>query len=427
MNVQPELGYLYSLTDRGIKPGLERIQKLLAGLDNPQNSYKTIHVAGTNGKGSTSVIIAGILRAAGFRVGLYTSPHLIRFNERIRVDSQLIGDDYIVRFLQLWRVLIDRFDCSFFEATTALAMDFFRSAKVDYAIMETGMGGRFDATNVGRPEVSVITPIGRDHQEFLGTRLAQIAFEKAGIAKEGVPCVLAKQTPRIHTFLTKEVRLRGASPFYAPELCRTSITGQFPDHQELNLTVGDLVVAAVRFPLIGAHQLVNLQAAVTAVSLLKPVCFNREILTGGIGAVVWPGRLQILRQKPLIYYDVGHNQHGIRQAVRTLVKLFPGQSIHVMLALGSQKKFERIGEILRPLNGEVFLTEIPGHPSLAAERLGHNIRQTISPSRLHIEKNPQRFLTDLTARLEPDEILLIIGSHYLGPSVLPFFSGNHLT
>ncbi|HPY01085.1 MAG TPA: bifunctional folylpolyglutamate synthase/dihydrofolate synthase, partial [Candidatus Marinimicrobia bacterium] len=154
-DLRPILSYLYSLNGRGIKPGLERIQKLLDAIGNPQNAYKVIHVAGTNGKGSTCAIMANVLQTAGYRVGLYTSPHLLNFNERIRIDGQKIPDAEIALFTERWRKLIDELNCSFFEATTAMALDYFKKNKVDYAVLETGMGGRFDATNVTLPEVAV--------------------------------------------------------------------------------------------------------------------------------------------------------------------------------------------------------------------------------------------------------------------------------
>jgi len=421
ISIQADLDYLYSLNGRGIKPGLERIQKLLAELGDPQNCLKIIHVAGTNGKGSTCAIIASILRAAGFRVGLYTSPHLLRFNERIRIDDVEIKDSEIAAFTRRWHLPIDRYDCSFFEATTAMAFDHFRNAKVDFVVLETGMGGRFDATNVVRPEVTVITPIARDHQEFLGKRLKQIAFEKAGIAKSGVPCVVARQTLRVDKFLADEIQPRGSRLVWAAEHCHITTTRQYSDSQELNLSVGNIPVAGLRFPLIGTHQLINLQTALTAATLIKDLKITETILRAGIAAVTWPGRLQILCKKPLFYFDVGHNQHGIRSAVSTLKKQFPGRPIHLMLALGNQKKFDRIGNIIRPLGGEVYITEIPKHPSAPAELIAKNIRVMVSPDRVFINPDAVRLLNHLSARLKPRDMLLIIGSHYLAPTVLPFF------
>ncbi|MBU4443533.1 bifunctional folylpolyglutamate synthase/dihydrofolate synthase, partial [bacterium] len=178
-SIHQDLQYLYALDEKGIKPGLKRVLLFLDRIGNPQKKIRTIHVAGTNGKGSICAIIASILQAAGYKVGLYTSPHLIRFNERIRVDNEKISDKEIVSFLHNHRSLVDEIDTTFFETTTAMAFDHFRRRKVDIAVLETGLGGQFDATNVVTPLLSVITPIGKDHEEFLGNTLAKITREKA--------------------------------------------------------------------------------------------------------------------------------------------------------------------------------------------------------------------------------------------------------
>ncbi|HRU45550.1 MAG TPA: folylpolyglutamate synthase/dihydrofolate synthase family protein [Candidatus Marinimicrobia bacterium] len=420
-DLRPILSYLYSLNGRGIKPGLERIQKLLDAIGNPQNAYKVIHVAGTNGKGSTCAIMANILQTAGYRVGLYTSPHLLNFNERIRINGQKIPDAEIALFTERWRKLIDELNCSFFEATTAMALDYFKKNKVDYAVLETGMGGRFDATNVTLPEVTVITPIGRDHQEFLGRRLAQIAYEKAGIVKSGIPCIVARQTPRVLNFLSKEINCRGGDFYYAPEQCQITNIQRFPERQVLSLIVNNLKIDTVKFPLIGDHQLINLQAAVSALKRVKSLEISPKVLRDGISGVVWPGRLQILSHKPLIYFDVGHNQHGIRQVVKALKQIFPTQPVHLVLALGSVKKYDRIGKIIQPLGGDIYLTEIPDHPSVSAEILADVIRKQIPSRLIYVDNKLERLLNFFESQIKPDEILLIAGSHYLAPQVLPFY------
>jgi len=420
-DLRPILSYLYSLNGRGIKPGLERIQKLLDAIGNPQNAYKVIHIAGTNGKGSTCAIMANVLQTAGYRVGLYTSPHLLNFNERIRINGQKIPDAEIALFTERWRKLIDELNCSFFEATTAMALDYFKKNKVDYAVLETGMGGRFDATNVTLPEVAVITPIGRDHQEFLGRRLSQIAYEKAGIVKSGIPCIVARQTPRVLNFLSKEINASGGDFYYAPEQCQITNIQRFPERQVLSLIVNNLKIDTVKFPLIGDHQLINLQAAVSALMRVKDLELSAEVLRQGITGVIWPGRLHILSHKPLIYFDVGHNQHGIRQVVKALKQIFPAQPVHLVLALGSVKKYDRIGKIIQPLGGDIYLTEIPDHPSVSAEILADVIRKQIPSRLIYVDNKLERLLNFLEFQIRPDEILLIAGSHYLAPLVLPFY------
>ena len=192
MDLKPLLDELFSMTVIGIKPGLERIEALCASLDNPQSRYPVVHVAGTNGKGSTSAMLASILQAAGYKTGLYTSPHIQRFNERVRINGVMIPDEDLVR---LARPLIDAakpVEGSFFEVTTALAFQWFAEKRVDIAIIETGLGGRLDATNIVQPLVSVITSIDIDHTEYLGTTLESIAREKAGIIKGAAPCIIGE-------------------------------------------------------------------------------------------------------------------------------------------------------------------------------------------------------------------------------------------
>ncbi len=190
MNYNETLDYLYSLQKSGIKFGLENTKKLLEFLGNPQNSFKSIHIAGTNGKGSTSSLIASVLSKLNYRVGLYTSPHLVRFNERIRIDGNEIEDSYLVDKVILLKDLIEKIKPTFFEVTTAIAFKYFADSNIDYAVIETGLGGRLDSTNVIMPEISIITKIDIDHKDFLGETIEKIAYEKGGIIKPNIPVVV---------------------------------------------------------------------------------------------------------------------------------------------------------------------------------------------------------------------------------------------
>ncbi|MCK4716038.1 MAG: bifunctional folylpolyglutamate synthase/dihydrofolate synthase, partial [Candidatus Marinimicrobia bacterium] len=282
--IHQDLQYLYALDGKGIKPGLKRVLLFLDRIGNPQKKIRTIHVAGTNGKGSTCAIIASILQAAGYKVGLYTSPHLIRFNERIRVDNEKISDEEIVSFLHNHRPLIDEIDTTFFETTTAIAFDHFRRRKVDIAIIETGLGGRFDATNVVTPLLSVITPIGKDHEEFLGNTLAKITREKAGIIKTGVPCLAARQRPGVKQILKNYARDKSSVFHYAPDLCRVSGVDRQIDGQEVNIKCDGLRLNGVTLPLIGDHQVSNLQTAVSVVRLIPGFRIPPETIQKGVKA-----------------------------------------------------------------------------------------------------------------------------------------------
>lgn len=203
MNYNESLNFLYSLQKSGIKFGLKNTITLLEQLGNPHHKFKSIHIAGTNGKGSTCSFISSILYKMNFKVGLYTSPHLVRFNERIRINGNEIEDEYLIKMVEALKKTIEEIKPTFFEVTTAIAFKYFADHKVDYAVIETGLGGRLDSTNVIIPEVSVITKVDYDHKDFLGEKLESIAFEKGGIIKSGVPVIVAKNNEQVKEVLKK--------------------------------------------------------------------------------------------------------------------------------------------------------------------------------------------------------------------------------
>ena len=192
MNIEKQLNYLFRLERPGMKYDLKNIERLCVALGNPQNNFKSIHIAGTNGKWSTSVYTQSLLTTAGFRTGLFISPHVLKFNERISIDYKLIDDNYISEYISRYKELFNEIKPSFFEATTALAFKFFSDSKVDYAVIEAGLGGRLDSTNIINPEITCITTIGYDHMDYLGDTIEKISFEKAGIIKKNVPCIVGK-------------------------------------------------------------------------------------------------------------------------------------------------------------------------------------------------------------------------------------------
>jgi len=423
-NIHQDLQYLYALDGKGIKPGLKRILVFLDRIGNPQKKIRTIHVAGTNGKGSTCAIIASVLQAAGYKAGLYTSPHLIRFNERIRVDNEKISDEEIVSFLHDHRPLIDEIDTTFFETTTAMAFDHFRRRKVDIAILETGLGGRFDATNVVTPLLSVITPIGKDHEEFLGDTLAEIALEKAGIIKTGVPCLAARQSPGVKQMLKNYARDKSAVFHYAPDLCRVSGVDRQIDRQEVNIKCDGLRLSSVTLPLIGDHQVSNLQTAVSAIRLISGCNVQPEAIQKGIKATRWHGRLEILSKMPLVLYDVGHNLHGIRQVAATLKKVIPRRKIKILLTLGQRKTISSLGSILKRWADFIYVSEIPNGKSAPATKLAKELEKSFPPDNIVVNKCFEDFLPEVINSLNADDSLLILGSHYIAPAVYKFFEIN---
>ena len=254
MSYRETVQYLYGLQQHGIKFGLDNITNLLSALHNPHKAFPSVHIAGTNGKGSTSAIIASLLQSAGLRVGLFTSPHLVSFTERIRINGEQITEHDVIQLAEEVRGVVSRsagFSPTFFEVVTAMALLYFERKKTDIAVIEVGMGGRLDATNILTPEVSVITNISFDHKEFLGRTLGEIAFEKAGIIKKGIPVVASLQEPEAKAVIEKRAEEEEAELFFygsdfSADMKKEDVTGITFDYSDSAMTIRDLVVAIGR-------------------------------------------------------------------------------------------------------------------------------------------------------------------------------------
>lgn len=410
-NAEQATQFLYDLQYSGIKLGLTNIQKLLSALGNPQNRFKSIHLAGTNGKGSTAAYLFYALRAAGYRTGLYTSPHLVRFNERIRVDDQLIPDEYIVDFVLKHQQLIQEIRPTFFEATTALAFQYLAEQNVDIAIIETGLGGRLDATNTITPLLSLITPIGMDHAQYLGDTIRQIATEKAGIIKPGVPVLTNNTTPEVLEVLQKTAAAKNApfipvSPNKELELLQDNFDGitaswHQPDGQPLTLTT--------RFP--GLHQMQNLALALNALAHLPGFAVSRDALTKGISRAYWPGRLHIVNRQPLVIVDVAHNPPGFETVRNYVQRYFPEKSLRMILGLSHDKDHETILKIVMEMLPQISLVEHFSEKGKPADKLLDSLKkQGVTPT---IYPDFDSAYQQQLALTQPDEILMIVGSHFL--------------
>jgi dihydrofolate synthase/folylpolyglutamate synthase len=308
------LEYLYALQRLGIKVGIEHTQRLLEVCGNPQDNFMSIHIAGTNGKGSTSAMISSILIEAGYNVGLYTSPHLLKFNERIRVNGVPISDERIVEFMAQYKPAINEIESTFFETTTAMAFDCFNKKKVDVAVIETGLGGRLDSTNVLKPKITIISSITADHTEILGNDLETIAFEKGGIIKNGVPLILASQSEEVKNVLLEIADRKNVKVTYCNEnnIKNISIseTGTNFNWRGIDYKTG----------LIGGHQARNAVLAIEASKTFSNI-ITYDILIDGLKKVNWPARIQKMHETLPIYYDVAHNPHGIQVALDSLLEL----------------------------------------------------------------------------------------------------------
>jgi len=422
--LRQKLDYLYALDGKGIKLGLKRVLEFLDCIGNPQKQLTTIHVAGTNGKGSTCAMLASVLSAAGLKVGLYTSPHLVHFNERIQINGKKITDAEIVEFLDKYQPVIEDINSTFFETTTALAFEYFHKNAVDIAILETGLGGRFDASNVVTPLLSVITSIGKDHEEFLGNTLAKIAMEKAGIIKPRIPVISSKQRPILRQILESEAEINRCPFIYAPDCCQITVRKQSYDRQSVAVESDKFHFDELNFPFIGDHQLVNLKTVIAVLNNLKSLRIIPIAVEKGIASTRWHGRLELLSKNPLVYYDVGHNLHGIRQVAQTLEKIFPGKKFKLLIALGQYKKIGSLGKVLSKVVDEIVVSEIPAGKSIPAITLAAIIKRDLPAMSISIEPDLSLSLRRIMKSLRADDRLLILGSHYFAPVIYNFFKIN---
>jgi dihydrofolate synthase/folylpolyglutamate synthase len=326
-DLQQALSQLYRRNLHTVKLGLEVERALCEHLGRPQDQFLALHVAGTNGKGSVCAMLAAVLQAAGFRTGLYTSPHLVNFRERVRVNGAAIPDADLARLLARIElaakagVAAGHRDATFFEFTTALAFEYFREQRVQVAVLETGMGGRLDATNVVTPVVSVITSIGLDHQAYLGDTVEKIAAEKAGIIKEGRPVVCGALDAGPLAVIRRAAREAHAPLTIASEACTVKRTAQTLEGQRVVIETEDESVSRVRLPLLGEHQLGNCAVAMAALVRFRdetglPVA--EDAIRRGLGEVRWPARCQVVEREPPLIIDGAHNADAARVLADTL-------------------------------------------------------------------------------------------------------------
>ena len=330
------------------KPGLDNTLRLMEHVGNPHRQLRAVHVAGTNGKGSTCHLTAAVLQAAGLRVGLFTSPHLVSLTERIRINGKPISEEEVAAFVAQHRSFLDEVQPSFFETMTAMAFDYFVREKVDIAVIETGLGGRLDSTNVLTPLLSVITNIGMDHTEFLGNTLTQIAREKAGIIKPGVPCVIGETHPQtMNVFLERARECGILGEGLETTGCRIWFADQCGFMRKRRLReapVSDLQ---------GNYQDHNLQTAYVALQVLRnytPLNFLRtSYIQYGFSHVCaltgLRGRWETLREKPLVICDTGHNSHGLQYVARQLKEL-PHPDIRIIFGMVNDKDTEVVMRLL---------------------------------------------------------------------------------
>ena len=406
------LANLYGLRRLGIKVGLEHTIELLRQCGTQQRGLKTIHIAGTNGKGSTAAMIQAILRGNGLKVGLYTSPHLIRFNERIRINGLPISDKSIIDFMTQFNSSIDEVEPTFFEVTTVLALHYFSNQEVDVAVIETGLGGRLDSTNVIEPLLTIITSVDLDHQHILGETLIEIALEKAGIIKKQTPVLVASQTPEVIDVIRKKAQECSSPIIYCNDPQKIII-----DHHSTGF---ELEKNKYSVPLIGAHQAINAGLAIRTVNHHLPDMKQKEIQSG-LSNTKWFGRFQPLIKNLPIYYDVAHNSGGIG-TIRATLGTLNSKVTNGIMVLKNDKDVDQIALGLDGLFNKLFVASIPESElmdeqslfnALKAQNLNCNIMDSIEKGYAYLYE-----------RALKGENGIIFGSHYVAESIFNYFEIN---
>ena len=422
-NYKETIDFLYSrlpmfsrIGASAIKKDLTNTKILCEKLGHPESGFKTIHVAGTNGKGSTSHMLASIFQTAGYKTGLYTSPHLHDFRERIRINGEMVREDFVVDFTEKVTPLIDEIEPSFFEITVVMAFEYFAEEEIDIAIIETGLGGRLDSTNVIVPELSVITNIGWDHMNILGDSLAKIASEKAGIIKKGIPVVIGETQSE-----TKNVFIEKASDMNAPIVFadqqrfvngwtnnRGFLTAEIADHHHQDHQKYDL-------DLTGIYQLKNLVTVLEVVSQMqkrgwtivsedvKTALQNVMRLTG------LHGRWEVIHHKPMVVLDVGHNEDGMKQ-IMNQVTLTDHHHLHIIIGMVKDKEVDKVLKLL-PQNAKYYYTHADIPRALDAERLKDKAIQNGLEGEIYPDVNTA--LQDAIIASTPDDLILVCGSVFL--------------
>lgn len=369
MTYTQAIEYIHSVSWRGSVPGLSRIEELCRRMGNPEKGLRCIHVGGTNGKGSTSSYLTAVLRAAGYRVGTFTSPYVRTFNERIAIDGEPVSNYMLAKAVEAAKphadAMADR--PTEFELITAVGFEIFRRKKVDVVVLEVGLGGRFDSTNIiEEPLVSLVTGIAFDHMQLLGDTLAKIAWEKAGIIKSGCPAVTASLADEAAEVIAAEAKEKNSTVTVVDPakivVCSDTLDGIVMDYGEYK---------NIKTSLIGGYQPKNIALVCEAVKALnaRGLDISRDALYNGIAAAKWHARFELLSREPVVVFDGGHNEEGVRAAIDTAARVFGGKKVVLLTGVMADKAYDGMVDIIAPYVAEVFTLKPDNHRSLDAASL----------------------------------------------------------
>ncbi|WP_238918318.1 folylpolyglutamate synthase/dihydrofolate synthase family protein [Clostridium sp. YIM B02555] len=420
MTYEEAMNYITSVGRFGSNYGLERTFRILELLGSPHKKLKLIHIAGTNGKGSTTAMVTKILRGAGYKVGMYTSPYLEEFEERIQINGENINKDRLVDLLEKVKVVIERVveegyeHPTEFEIITALMFLHFYNEKVDYAVIEVGLGGRLDSTNVIVPKVSVITSISLDHVNILGDSLQAIAKEKAGIIKENVPLILYPQEKEVEEVILKVAEEKKSRVYLVKkEDSRLLNINNDELYQEVQVK-SNKNTYSVKLPLLGEHQIINLSVALNVIEALyeiENIIINRELIEKSLEDVKWIGRLEVLGKKPAIVIDGAHNIDGIKALRRNVEKYFKYNKLYLLLGILADKQVKEMVKEITPIAEKVYALTPHSERAELSEDLKKEILE-FNPNVVSLESYEEAFFSAVN-EAEKDDLILISGSLYM--------------
>ncbi len=411
------LNFLFSSHKMGTVLGLKRIQFLLNKLGNPQNSFKSIHIAGTNGKGSTAAVLTQILMEYGFKTGLYTSPHIKRFSERIQINSIEISDKDLITEIKTIKKIIDKekainplFEMpTFFELGVAITYNYFKRKKVDFAVIETGLGGRLDATNILSPEISIITNISIEHTEYLGKTIPKIAFEKAGIIKSNSIAITSEKNPKALKVIKTKAKKEKVLLLETKKSCKTKNYSFSLDKQKFDLEIEKTKINGIESNLKGEFQLDNISTAILAFKKLN-LGFNKIKIKNAVKKAFIPGRFQVCCKKPLIIFDAGHNPAGFKEIKKTILlmkqkKLF--EKFNLLIGVSSDKDIKEISRIIFPSADKIIISSAK-YRGMPIEKLAEYADKHKKPF-IGFHETQEAFEFALSETGKKD-LLLVIGS-----------------
>ena len=437
MNYRQAEEYLNSFVNYENIPGisytsadysLRHVEELLHRMSDPHLTAKTVHIAGTKGKGSVAAMIAQVLEASGYRTGLYTSPHLHSLRERIRVDDGLISEEEFAALMAELKPFIEEMNCdslyrqfTFFEALTVLAFVYFEKRQADFQVLEVGLGGRLDATNVAKPEVCIITPISLDHTEILGDSLEKIAYEKAGIIKPGSLMVMSPQPQGVTSIISDVCYKQGVKLVQVGrDITWRRISGDFY-HQSL-IVKGEMGDHHLTIPLLGDYQIENAATAVAALEILASLGFDivAEDIAQGLARVEWPGRFQILNHQPMVLVDGAHNVASMKRLAESIKGYFHYGKNFLIFGTSCDKDIPGIVKELVPLSPRVIVT-YSSHPRAASPSTvaAEFIRWDIKPK---IAENVPQALSQTLSVANKEDLICVTGSLFLVAEALNYFS-----